>query len=201
VDLYIGTPPKKFTLLLDTGSKYLWIRHQKLLAFARGNTFLPSKSSTWQQSRLHWGVKYLDETVAEGVEGIEKVRLGDVEADMLIGVADKLYEDKEGGRKGYIVGVKAGHEGYVGLDGILGIGMGSSFVEGLLGAGSRGIKLTFKEGKCTMEVLKDLEQEKGAVWYTVRTPVDESSWEITLKTIVYKEKSYSVPRNQRVSLL
>lgn len=201
VDLHIGTPPQKFSLLLDTGSKHLWIRHTKLLQYARGQTFLPSQSSTWQQSRTHWGVKYLDTTTAEGIEGIDRVRLGDVEVDMRIGVAEKIYGDGGRGTKGRIVGVRAGQPGQEGLDGILGIGLGSSFVNGLIDAGMRGIKITFgggKNGSDEMRILKDFEEDK-VVWYDVRTSEDEPAWEIVLKGVAYKDSPLSVPRNLKAS--
>jgi hypothetical protein len=201
VDVYIGTPPQKFSLLLDTGSKHLWIRHAKLLQYARGNTFLPSRSTTWQQSKSYWGVKYVDTTIAEGVEGIDRVRFGDVQMDTRIGVAEKISAEGGRGTKGKILGLKAGRPGEAGLDGILGTGPGSSFIEGLLGAGVSGVEIIFQGGKNELRVLKDFEQERRVVWYNVRTSQDDAAWEINLKKVTYKDSSFRLPRNQTVYCL
>jgi hypothetical protein len=196
VDVYIGTPPQKYTLLLDTGSTDLWIRHHRLSPYAPGNTFHPLQSSTWQQSRSHWGVKYLDATIAEGTEGIERVTLDDVECDARVGVAEKISTTTG---KGRVVGVKAGKAGNEGIDGILGIGLGSSIVMGLRKAGVRGFKITFddKAGD-RMELVRDMDL-KGTAWYKVITSSDDPAWEIILSRVSYDNSKFPVPRNQRVT--
>jgi len=204
VQLHIGTPSKPFTLLLDTGSTDLWIRHTSLLAYGRGQTYSPSGSSSFLQTRSHWGVKYLDRTLAEGFEGVEKVRLGDVEVDCRVGVAQKIWTEDGQGPKGVVVGVRAGRDGERGIDGILGMGLEGSFVEGLRKAGVRGIRINFKrvkegieEGEDTLEVLKEVPEE-GVVWYNVTKGSGENGWDIGLNNVTYQGLTYPVPRKQRV---
>lgn len=119
---------------------------------------------------------------------------------MRVGVAEKIYREGEKGSIGKILGAKAGHPGYEGLDGILGMGTGSSFVDGLRGAGVNAIKLSFEPKNSKIEIVKNVEGEKdGIVWYDVQQPRDKNSWEIILKKVTYKGASFSLPRKQRVT--
>ena len=204
VNAYIGTPPQKFRLVLDTGSSDLWVRNETLLPWEPGVKFHPLRSSTWQQSRANWAIKYIDKAVIEGVEGIEKVRMGEFEVDARVGVADSITTVDEHGRKtkrGKIEGIKAGTRGLPTIDGLLGIGLGSSFIEGLRNAGARGFKINFRignQGKNEMTILKDTDAEEGVVWYDVETDEREPKWEIVLKKILIGDTFSRVNRGQRV---
>jgi hypothetical protein len=140
----------------------------------------------------------------EGIQGIEKVRLGNTEFDARLGVADDITELADGKRvrKGKIVGITAGSRGYPAVDGILGVGLASSVIQGLRNVGARGIKITFKRkgvgGNNKMEVLTDTDCEKGVVWYNVETQADEPKWEIILNKILFENQSVPVFRAQKV---
>jgi hypothetical protein len=169
-----------------------------------GATFLPSKSATWQQSRAHWRVKYSDNTIIEGVEGIEKVQLDGVSFDARVGVAQRIWTEDGTVAPGRIVGVKAGRKGYESIDGILGIGLGSSSMDGLRSAGIRGIKLEFKrgkEGKNAMKLIQDTDKEEGVVWYPSKPTPGGSAWEIGLSRISHGKIQCPAPRNEKVSFL
>lgn len=204
VDVYIGTPPQKFSVILDSGSTDVWVRSETLTPWEPGPKFLSLESSTWHQSRSHWRIKYLDSTIVEGVEGIEKIRIGDWEFDARIGVAEKITLLDQGKRveKGKIVGITAGHQGYPAVDGIMGMGLASSIIRGLRNAGIRGIKMTFRadgEGNNSMDLLTNTDAEKGVVWYNVQTNPSEPVWEIVLNKIRFGNQSVPVFR-QKVAL-
>lgn len=192
VDVYIGTPPKKYVVLLDTGSTNLWIRHLRLSPFGPGNTFTPLQSSTWQQSQSNWGVEYLSDMTAEGVQGIERVILGGVECETRIGVAEKIRGKSGQGTIHPNVGLKGSN---VGVDGILGIAPGSSVVSSLRKVGVRGFKIGFEP--IGMEFLWDMNL-KGVTWYNVDKSSDVPAWDIILSRVLYDNKSLRVPRNQPV---
>ena len=205
VNAYIGTPPQKFRLLLDTGSSNLWVRSETLVPWEPGTKFHPLRSSTWQQSRAHWAITYVDKAVIEGIEGIEKVRIGEFEVDARVGVAESITTVDEHGRKrkrGKVEGIKAGTRGLPPIDGLLGVALGSSFVEGLRSAGARGIKIAFRvgeEGKNDLSILRDPDAEEGVVWYDVHTDEHEPRWEIVLKKILVGETFSRVNWGQRVA--
>jgi len=205
VNAYIGTPPQKFRLLLDTGSSDLWVRSETLVPWEPGTKFHPLRSSTWQQSRAHWATTYVDKAVIEGIEGVEKVRIGDFEVDARVGVAESITTVDEHGRKkkrGKVEGIKAGTRGLPPIDGLLGVALGSSFVDGLRGAGARGIKITFRvgeEGKNDLCILRDTDGEEGVLWYDVETDEREPSWEIVLKKILVGKTFSRVNWGQRVA--
>jgi hypothetical protein len=104
-----------------------------------------------------------------------------------------------------VVGVKAGRKGERGIDGILGMGLDGSFVDGLKNAGVRGIRINFKrttmegneEGQDSLEVLKEVPEE-GIVWYDVIKGSGEKSWDIGLQKVFYQDLRYPIPRNQKV---
>jgi hypothetical protein len=148
-------------------------------------------------------VKYLDNTIAEGIEGIEKVWVEGVSFDARVGVTERIWTEDGTGAPGRIMGVKAGRKGYEGLDGILGVGLGSSFVAGLRDAGVRGMKLEFKrgeEGRNNMELIQNTDKEEGVVWYPVTaTTQGPSTWQIRLTRVTHGKITLPSRGNVNVS--
>jgi len=143
--------------------------------------------------------------MAEGIQGIEKVKLGDWVFDARVGVAEKLTAEVKNVRIPLekFTGIKAGKEGFEDMDGILGLDLESSFIVGLREAGARGFKLTFQrsgDGRDNLEILKDFDKEKGVIWYKVDTSSGEPTWELVLTNVSYKDQSFSVPRGTKVNL-
>jgi Eukaryotic aspartyl protease len=206
VTAHIGTPPQNFRLLLDTGAPDTWVRSETLQPWEPGAKFHPLRSQTWQQTRTHWGITYVDRAAVEGVEGVERVRLGEWEVDSRVGVAEGISTVDERGRRirrGKMEGIRAGTRGLPAIDGVLGVGLGGSFVEGLRGAGARGIKLEFRvgeEGRFDLKILRDTDGERGFVWYDVDTDEMDKKWEIGLKKILVGDTFSRVNRGQRVVL-
>ena len=99
LDIYIGTPPQKFSVILDTGSTDLWVRNETLTPWEPGSKFFPLKSSTWNQSRSHWRIKYLDSTIVEGIQGIEKIRLGEMKLMVVLVLLIILLNSPMGGKE------------------------------------------------------------------------------------------------------
>jgi len=128
--------------------------------------------------------------MAEGIQGIEKVKLGDWVFDARVGVAEKLTAEVKNVRIPLekFTGIKAGKEGFEDMDGILGMDLESSFIVGLREAGARGFKLTFQRSG------------KGVIWYKVDTTSGEPAWELVLTNVSYKDQSFSVPRGTKVNL-
>lgn len=128
-----------------------------------------------------------------------------MEVDSRVGVAKKIWTEDGSGPKGVVFGVRAGRNGEKGIDGILGMGLEGSFVDGLRKAGINAVKINFlreregkTEGECTLEVLEKVPEEEGIVWYDVIKGSGENSWEIGLKKVTYQGLSYPIPRNQKV---
>ena len=132
--------------------------------------------------------------------------LGTKEFDARVGVAQRIWEETAGGKlvnKDRITGIKAGTMGYKDVDGILGIGLGSSTIAGLRETGVRCLKLSFRKensGRDEMELLTDIDQEQNVVWYPVKAQDGEATWGVVLNKVTYGPRSLSAPRGTKVSL-
>lgn len=120
-------------------------------------------------------------------------------------MAKQIWTEDGSGPKGVVVGVRAGRNGKRGIDGILGMGLEGSFVDGLRHAGIESVRINFQrqvegksEGECTLEVMKDVPVDEDIVWYDVIKGSGENGWEIGLKKVYYQGLYYPVPRNQKV---
>lgn len=134
---------------------------------------------------------------AEGVEGIETIRIGEWECDARLGVANNVYVQRNGKRvRTETIPTLAGR-----IDGVFGAGLDSSLIIGLRERGARAIKLSFRrdgEGKDGLEILKDTDAEKDVVWCDVITTPGQRAWEIVLSGVSYGVHKSLVPPLQKV---
>ncbi|AGO13682.1 AaceriAGL192Wp [[Ashbya] aceris (nom. inval.)] len=95
VNLSIGTPPQEVRVLMDTGSSDLWVtgadvqcgpnnypNKEQLNCFEHG-AFDTSRSSTWNDNKTRFDIRYGDTTYASGTWGTDRLDLGQVNADGL----------------------------------------------------------------------------------------------------------------------
>jgi hypothetical protein len=137
---------------------------------------------------------------ADGIEGIERIRIGEWECDARLGVANYVAVQRNGKRvrTETIPTVKAGR-----IDGVFGAGLDSSLIIGLRERGARAIKLSFRrdgEGRNGFEILKDTDAEKDVVWYDVVTIHSQRVWKIVLSGVSYGIRKSLMPPLQNASL-
>jgi len=86
VDVEIGTPPQKFTMVPDTGSSNLWVYSHKCWAIPCWThaTFDNSKSSTYQKDGQAFNITYGSGGI-KGTAGQDVAMIGDITATMKFG--------------------------------------------------------------------------------------------------------------------
>ena len=86
VDVEIGTPPQKFTMVPDTGSSNLWVYSHKCWAIPcwTHSTFDNSKSSTYVKDGEAFNITYGSGGI-KGTAGQDVAMIGDITATMKFG--------------------------------------------------------------------------------------------------------------------
>jgi hypothetical protein len=86
IDVEIGTPPQKFTMVPDTGSSNLWVYSSKCLAIPcwMHPTFDSSKSSSYTKNGEAFDITYGSGSI-KGSVGQDVAMIGDITAPMGFG--------------------------------------------------------------------------------------------------------------------
>jgi hypothetical protein len=86
IDVEIGTPPQKFTMVPDTGSSNLWVYSHKCWAIPCWThaTFDNTKSSTYQKDGQAFDITYGSGGI-KGTAGQDVAMVGDITATMKFG--------------------------------------------------------------------------------------------------------------------
>ena len=86
IDVEIGTPPQKFTMVPDTGSSNLWVYSSKCWAIPcwMHSTFDNSKSSSYSKNGEAFDITYGSGSI-KGTVGQDVAMIGDITAPMGFG--------------------------------------------------------------------------------------------------------------------